>query len=212
MASKSCIKCGRPLQPTEQHCPTCGHAVTSTAYNPRMARKDHLIVVGVLVIAAFVYLGYEAITPAGPPSGSDAEARSTEMYPPDMETFVENLPAEFESLVSMGNALMDQKKYVLAMECYSRALAQRPNDADVQVDMGTCQHALGKNEEAIASFTEALKNQPDHKIAKFNLGIVNYSLGDTAQAAQWWNRLLAENPPEDLKARTEAMLARLQGK
>jgi tetratricopeptide (TPR) repeat protein len=134
------------------------------------------------------------------------------MYPPDMESFVKNLPGEFESLVSMGNVLMDQQRYALAMECYSRALAQRPDDADIQVDMGTCQHALGQNEAAIASFTKALENKPDHKIAKFNLGIVNYSLGDTAQAAQWWNRLLAENPPADLKARTEAMLAKLRGK
>ena len=162
----------------------------------------------VLVVAAVAYLVYDSsqnkdASVADPhaqiPGGSTASM-------PDMASFVASLPTDFEALVTMGNALMDQGNYAMAVECYSRAVEKRPNSPDVLTDLGACRHALGMDMEAIADFEKTLEYQPNHIVAKFNLGIVYSNRGDTAMAYQWWRKILAENPPAELKARIEELM------
>jgi cytochrome c-type biogenesis protein CcmH/NrfG len=129
---------------------------------------------------------------------------------PDMSRFIANLPADYASLVSMGNALMDQNHFEMAVECYARALEQNPEAVDVRVDYGVCLHSSGKHEQAIANFKQALEQDPAHKIVKFNMGVVYEFMGDTARAIESWEKLLSENPPEELRQRVEISLARLK--
>jgi tetratricopeptide (TPR) repeat protein len=173
-------------------------------------RKDHIIILGILAAVVLLYIGYEALTPDAVIPVENEHQHGTSGMLPDMGAFVQSLPTDYNSLVSMGNALMDQGQYAMAVECYSRALNQKPEVVDVRVDLGTCQHSLGLNREAIENFTKALEYDPSHAIAKFNLGIVHYSLEEFDQAIEWWQRLLAENPPQKLKEQTEALIQQMQ--
>jgi cytochrome c-type biogenesis protein CcmH/NrfG len=206
MTSKTCSNCDGPIKAGDRLCPLCGHPVNGETGTGHSRFRYHLIVLGVLALAAVVYVGYEAMSsrPTSPEPRATRPVQPT--GPQDMARFRETLPAEFASLVSMGNALMDQREYILAVECYQKALQQHPESTSVLVDLGVCRHALGQNDEAIAHIKKALEYDPAHQIAKFNLGIIYLVKGDTAEAAAWWNRLLAENPPPDLKTRTEQFL------
>lgn len=175
-----------------------------------MTRKlsDHLIMITITLVATIVYFGYEKLTqqPEDEHAGHDHSAMAQQAPAIDVQGFIDNLPTEFEPLVSMGNGLMDQSHFDLAIECYSRALKINPEDVNVRVDLGACQHAVGRADEAIANFMQSLEYQPLHLTAKFNLGIVYFSTGDTTQAVEWWQKLLSENPPKELKSRAEHLL------
>ena len=139
------------------------------------------------------------------------EMQSHGMPPVEMEQFLESLPTEYGSLVSMGNALMDQGQYQMAAACYRRALEQDSSSADVWVDLGTCEHALGHNEQAIGNFKKALALDPHHQIARFNLGIVYYTLGDAAQAVEYWKGLLSDSLEPDMRQHIEELIHQAQG-
>jgi cytochrome c-type biogenesis protein CcmH/NrfG len=211
MADSNCLKCGKPLKPGDKFCPSCGHQVGLELTPKAIPRRDHYIILAVLAVVVIAYFGYQALTPrASTPPQAPAQSSSSAMSR-DMDSFLKNLPTDFSSLVSMGNALMDRGEYELAAVCYEKALDQEPENTDVLVDLGTCQHSLGMNEEALGYFKKALEIDPAHQVAKFNLGIVYYTLGDYQKAADSWNRLLKENPPQDLKERTEKLLGQVQG-
>lgn len=161
---------------------------------------DHALIIFVLAVVSLIYV-LATINSGQATTAHQHSAPESEMSMSDMAGFMENLPKDIESLVSMGNALMDNGRYVMAIECYSRVLELDPDNPDIMTDRGTCQHALGQNEAALSDFMEVLKIDPQHQVAKFNLGIVYLTMGDTAQTIQWWQTLLDENPKEDLKSR-----------
>ena len=214
MAEKKCSGCGEPLTASARFCPACGRPVGRPGGSKNHSLKDHVFIVSVLVVAAAIYLGIQLNSPAAKakPEAPPPETEMPGMQQPsgmDMSSFVASLPKEFEPLVSMGNALMDQGRYDMAVECYTRALAQRPDDVNVLVDLGACQHALGRNQEAIGTFMKGLSIDPGHKIAKYNLGIVYWGLGDTAQARSWWEKFVKESPPGEMKSQVESLLQQL---
>ncbi len=208
MAERRCSNCGRPVTEKDKYCQSCGYPAGKLPIITIL--NNHIIPLVVFVLVAAGYVGFSKLTASEEIESVPAETQSHGMPPIEKDQFVANLPAEYDALISMGNALMDRGQYDLAVECYQRALEQQPEAVDVRVDLGTCQHALGQNELAIANFKMALEHRPDHQIAKFNLGIVYFTLGDKAQAVEWWNRLLAENPSEELKQRTEELIRQAQ--
>jgi len=208
MARKSCDNCGRQLNPDDKFCPDCGEKIGIGPPSMKANRRDHFIVLGLLAAVAVVYIGYRLLAP---PPATPERRSSPAAANRDLDAFLEKLPEDFESLVSMGNSLMDRGQYQLAAECYTRALEKRPGAVDVRVDLGTCQHSLNMNDKALANFQKALEDQPDHHVAKFNLGIVYYTLGEEDVAVEWWQKLLDENPPEDLQDRTRELIDQVQG-
>lgn len=159
--------------------------------------KNHIIIIICLIGAVVLYFGGVALTRTEQP----APAAHDHSHETEMADFINNLPTEFEPLASMGNALMDRGDFVLAVECYRRALEVNPASTDVRTDLAACQNSLGQNQEAVDNLLKVLAQQPDHKIAKFNLGVVYITMGDVATANQWWDSLLAENPPEEMRQR-----------
>jgi tetratricopeptide (TPR) repeat protein len=210
MTDLACVKCGKPVRSNDRFCSACGHPVSRKAESKSERWRDHLIILGIVVVVTLAYFGYQALVSDNAAVGEQQPPQASAGIPVDMNDFVSNLPTDFASLVSMGNALMDQRHFEMAIECYSRALEQHPEDANLRVDLGACQHSLGLNSDAIRNFTKALEYDPGHHVAKFNLGIVHYSSGELDQAIEWWNRLLAENPPEELKTRAEELLKQAQ--
>lgn len=217
MSEAHCVHCGHELAAGDNFCPSCGRPCGKTEASSRGGLRDHYILWGILLAAAVIYIAVSLMkggnkeSAAEPPAPmpSDQGPGQMQTKPISREAFVKNLPADYSTLVSMGNALMDQGHYELAVECYNRALLQKLREADVRVDLGACLHFLGQNREAIANFRKALEDNPRHQIAKLNLGVAYMSLGDTAQAGGWWRKLLSENPPDDLKSRAEMFLKQL---
>lgn len=209
MAEKRCSHCGNLISDDAKYCSSCGF----TAGRRGIVRilLDHVIVVAILALIALAYIGYNTVIADRTPPVKKTEIQSHGMPPIDMNQFQEGLPKDYASLVSMGNSLMDQGQYEMAVTCYSRALEQDSSSADVWVDLGTCEHALGKNEEAIGKFTKALEINPDHQIARFNLGIVSYTVGDTAQAVQWWKSLLSDSLQPEMRQHLEELIRQAQG-
>lgn len=212
MAEKNCSGCGEPLAASARFCPACGRPADGVRKG-KTSLKDHVLILIVVVAAGAVYLAAQMLSPeaVARPEKKPAEmgAMGGQMPAMNMDAFIASLPKDFESLVSMGNALMDQTHYAMAVECYTRALNQHPNDPNVVVDLGACQHALGNDREAIASFMKGLSLDPAHKIAKYNLGIVYWGMGDTAQARGWWETFVKESPPSEMRGQVEALLAQL---
>lgn len=210
MTKKKCPKCGESISSDNKFCPSCGHPFGQKAGKTQTSRSNHYIILGILVIVIVAYMGYQAISTD--PEGGEGQMRpqGTASMSVNMEDFANNLPTDFESLVSMGNALMDQGQYQMAMECYSRALDQKTEDVDVWVDYGACQHALGLDQQAISSFEKALEFDPSHQIAKFNMGIVYYTAGNGDQAIEWWERLLSEDPPQEIKDRVAELIYQVE--
>ncbi len=214
MADKTCSGCGEALTAAARFCPACGRAVGQDGRGKQRSLKDHVFIVSVLAVAGGIYLAAQLISPTAK-AKPEAPPPEAEMYAGqkpatmNMDAFIAGLPKDFESLVSMGNALMDQGHHAMAVECYTRALAEHPNDADVMVDMGACQHALGQNQEAIATFMKGLSLDPGHEIAKYNLGIVYWGLGDTTQARGWWEKFVKESPPNEMRNQVESLLQQL---
>lgn len=205
MMEKRCSSCGHQLSSAEKVCPECGRPIPAGATT---RRRDHIIVMATLILAAAVYFGSLLIKPNRSADHPETEVASAAVQD-DMDAFISKLPTDFTALVDMGNALMDRGEFHRAIACYQKALALDSLAVDVRVDLGTCQHNLQDYDQAIASFTRALAIDSGHQIAKFNLGIVYFTMGDSTVAGDWWRRLLAENPPEELRARTEQLLSHL---
>jgi cytochrome c-type biogenesis protein CcmH/NrfG len=208
----NCLNCGEKIRSGDQFCASCGWPAGKQPASTGSFRKDHLIIITILAVVVIAYYVFWALRPekSAVESQPQQQQRGASQMPMDVEAFRKNLPTEFASLVSMGNALMDEGRYELAIMCYRQALEQKPEDVNVRVDLGTCQHALGMNQDAIDNFKEALRLDPTHQIAKFNLGIVYYSAGEYKMAADSWNRLLSENPSPELRERTEELLQQVQ--
>lgn len=208
MPDNICAKCGEKLSARSNICSACGQIATATSQPARKQVNDHFIIIVILVLTAAAYMIYQSLDRSRATADDSNPQMPSAGYSDmtDRSDFAANLPTEYEPLVTMGNALMDQGDFALAVECYVKALEQRPDDPDVLTDLGACRHALGQNTEAIAAFEKALAADPSHIVAKFNLGIVFANLGDTARARQWWEKLLDENPPEDLRDRVELLL------
>ncbi len=208
MNEQTCSQCGESIQPEAKFCPECGKALTaSTPQSTGKSINDHLIMIAVLIAAAAIFTGYQMWNPDEQVARQESGMPSMGLM--DMTGFEEELPEDFETLVKMGNAMMDQGQYQMAIACYDKALVEDPNATDVMVDLATCQHAFSLNDQAVVTFLKALDKKPEHQIAKFNLGIVYYTLGEDQKAKDWWTKLLAENPPQELKLRTQELMSKL---
>ena len=62
----------------------------------------------------------------------------------------------------MGNALHEQGKLEEVMASYNKALAIKPDYAEVYNNMGIALKEQGKLEEAIEAYTNALAIKPDY--------------------------------------------------
>ena len=207
MTAKKCTKCGETLSAKSSICPACGHSQNGSARSAGRGVNSHFVIIVVLVVAAVALLFYQSSMDEKAIAGDPHSGGSASMgYDNNLTDFVSSLPSDYKALVSMGNALMDQGNFAMAVECYVRAVEKQPNSPDVLTDLGACRHALGNDAEAIAAFEQALGYNPEHTVAKFNMGIVYLNRGDSTEAYKWWGRLLEGNPPPELRERIQSLM------
>jgi tetratricopeptide (TPR) repeat protein len=174
--------------------------------------RDTFIIVGVLVIVAVGYLFFSKSQSPPAPAGS-GEYAHPEVEGMDRSAMASaiNLPADYNSLIQVGNQTMDQGNFPVAAEAYKRALAIKGDDPDVRTDYGACLHGMGLPHRALEEFSRVLKDHPQHKIATFNVGIVYYNEKQFDSARVYWERYLVLEPEGDISSTVRQYLQQLDG-
>ncbi len=120
---------------------------------------------------------------------------------------------DFDGLVAQGNAYYDEglrvqgdrtraaQMFARAADFYERALALRPADTDVRIQLGTAYYYQGTLEEnpslvekAVWTWQETLSYEPDKAQALLNLGIGYIYLGRREEATAVWQRVIEVAP------------------
>jgi tetratricopeptide (TPR) repeat protein len=96
----------------------------------------------------------------------------------------------------MGNTKYDAGDFPAAALFYERALAVRPQNADVQTDLGNTyfQRQPPDFRRAIEEYRKTLKIDPRHEKALQNIAAAALQLGDKTVAREAIEQLAALNP------------------
>jgi Tfp pilus assembly protein PilF len=116
-----------------------------------------------------------------------------------LQEAVQKDPKNINAWISLGNTMMDTKRFPEAVEAYQKALALDPKNVDVRVDMGTCLREAGKPDMAVKEYRQALESNPDHLNANKNMAVtLAYDLKDSKQALKYFEKtlVLAPNAPD----------------
>jgi tetratricopeptide (TPR) repeat protein len=105
-------------------------------------------------------------------------------------------PEDPDLLITLGNANFDLKRYAEAEKWYRLALKARPNDALIQMDLGSTFYLREPRdlEQAISFYRAALKADPRHEKSLQNLTRALLDKGEKAAAGQTLAQLEAVNP------------------
>lgn len=85
-------------------------------------------------------------------------------------------------------------RFIPAIEAYRAVLAQRPELAEVECNLGSALKAAGQIDEARHAFERAIAVNPDLANAHFNLGNLHRQLGEWGPAAKAYRNALRSNP------------------
>ena len=77
---------------------------------------------------------------------------------------------------------------------YRKALAMRPDFADIRTSLGKALREVGRKEDAIKELTEAKSQRPKYAAAGVQLGLTWYTLGRSEDARNEWNAVLTYDP------------------
>jgi len=193
-----CPSCGGALESGSRYCPGCGVTISKSKTGMISSRGSIFIVAGFVVLFGLLYLA-DATKPEKAVAGAPREQKAT--MPDNMAQYremIDRLPQDYDKLVAMGNKLMDEGSYHLAIEAYKKAIGINSGDADIITDLGACYHALGNGEEAIRLFEKAIEINPKHAIAHFNLGIAYRDLNDNENVRKYWGRLVELYPDQPI--------------
>jgi tetratricopeptide (TPR) repeat protein len=108
-------------------------------------------------------------------------------------------PKNAQVWINLGNALMDEQRFVEAIDAYGKALAIQPKNVPVLVDQGTCYRGAKQFDKAVEQYRKALKIDPNFPNGHRNLGVVlAFDLNNKPEAVKEFNRYLelAPNAPD----------------
>ncbi|PPV09163.1 cytochrome C biogenesis protein [Xanthomonas axonopodis pv. vasculorum] len=103
-------------------------------------------------------------------------------------------PEQAEGWVLLGRSLSSQQKFAEARDAFARAVALRPDEADVLVAAAQARMLADDSgrpdPEAMRLLEHALAVQPGHQRARWFLGVVQRQAGEPAKASATWEPLL----------------------
>lgn len=103
-------------------------------------------------------------------------------------------PEAAELQYLLGNAHLQRKDCLAAMQCYERALALAPDLAEVHNNRGLALHELQRCEEALLSYERALELREGFAEAHYNRGNAFKQLGRHAEAVASYDRAIELDP------------------
>lgn len=103
-------------------------------------------------------------------------------------------PVHTDALHLLGVLRHQQGRHEEAADLVGRAVALRPNDAALQLNLGNALKALGKLDGAIERFRNALSLAPEFPLAHYNLGNAYALAGRHADAVDAFERSLRFQP------------------
>ena len=86
----------------------------------------------------------------------------------------ERMPDRADAHFYCGVAVLRQKRYEDAIDCFTLAVHHRPDFAEARFQLGVAQFHLERFDDAIASFRKVIELTPDHADAHCNLGYALY--------------------------------------
>ena len=144
------------------------------------------------------------------PSGSAGPVQSVDQVKLLKEAVAKD-PKNVNAWISLGNMLMDTKRFSEAIDAYGKALAIDPGNIDVRVDMGTCYRNTGKPDMAVKEYRKALEANPQHLHALKNMAIVYaYDLHDNKEAVKAFEKALAVAPNDPDAERLKQEIQKLK--
>lgn len=187
-----------------------GQVTARTRDHSSTLGRDTVILLSVAVLVVIGFFGGRAIV-------SEPSPGHTSQHPPiegdatgsmgGMGSMVD-IPEDYESLVALGNQMMDNGNYPMAAECYRRSL-EITDAVDVRVDFGACLHGMGLPARAMEEFRRVLESQPEHPIAIFNMGIVMNSQQMADSARVYFRRCLELQPDGPVASQAQEYLDQL---
>ncbi|NOY87790.1 MAG: tetratricopeptide repeat protein [FCB group bacterium] len=217
MAHIKCPACHAQVPANAKFCPECGVPLKANAKKTKKNNnhptflRDGIIILLVLIIVIGGFFMLKKPQVPSDTSHNNANQSDVSGMNNNMQEKLANLPADFNSLVQMGNQNMDQKHYSIAAECYKRALAIQPNSPDVRTDYGACLHAMGLPMRAIEEFRRVIKKYPKHGIANFNMGIVFYTQNKNDSARFYWHKFLTIDSVSEAAQTAKKLLKEIEG-
>lgn len=141
---------------------------------------------------------------------------------PDIGAMVESLAARLERQPDdvngwkmLGRSYMTLQRFPDAVDAYQRAVElESAQNAETLVNLGVALAQAGGQQlspQAVSVFENAIALDPNHPEALFWAGIAAFNRGDASLAATRWERLLATNPPPEVRAILEQRIAYWRG-
>jgi tetratricopeptide (TPR) repeat protein len=125
-------------------------------------------------------------------------------------------PESRETIVALGNANFDSKRYEIAEKWYTAALVKDPKDINVRTDLGlTFLFRQAQDvDRAIKEFRRSLELNPRHEQTLQNMTVAQIKKGNFGEAETMLARLTEVNPgnPSLTKLRTDLEAARASAK
>jgi len=152
------------------------------------------------------------------PTDLSAAGRSNSPEPPvdmarvrELTAKIKQNPRDFDSIVELANLNFDQKNYTDAISLYKNALQIRPDDLQVETDMGTAMFYQNRFDDAIAEFQQILQKDPKNAQALFNLGVTMlHGKNDPKRALEYWERMIDTNPDHPQAAFVKEQIQKLK--
>ncbi|MBI5484996.1 MAG: tetratricopeptide repeat protein [Deltaproteobacteria bacterium] len=120
-------------------------------------------------------------------------------------------PSNPEAWTLLGNAYFDADRPDDAIAAYNKALALRPEDANILNDQGAMYRQKGDFTRALANFEKAFKIDPYNLESLYNSGYVYaFDLNDIPKALQIWKRYLELDKNSETARQVESFVERYQ--
>ena len=179
-----------------------------------------IVVVLILGALAGYLLHSSSATPAESPSaaapmpslaGAQQQTLDAQIQP--LQRRLDANPKDIQALSELGNDYFDASQWTKAIDYYTRALNEKPDNPDVRTDMGIAYFYSGDPDRALKEFDHALKDDPRHEQTLYNVGVVKLKgKNDPKGAITAWESLLKINPSYRDRANVENLLAEAKSK
>lgn len=120
-------------------------------------------------------------------------------------------PQNADLRIQLGNAYYDANLYQEAARAYEEGIAMKPQGPEVETDLATCYHYLGRDDKTLQALDRVLQEHPGFAQALFNKGVIlQAARNDAAGAVAAWKELLRLNPDYPNRTELEQKIAQLQ--